>query len=226
MHDLWQLDPMLLVSWAVWVIVSICLHELGHGAVAVRLGDRTPVETGHMTLNPLVHMGSMSLLMFALVGIAWGAMPVNERRLRGKYGPVLVALGGPFVNLVLFLGCAVLAAVWSALVLGFWTGSPVAGEPLAKNLRTFLMTGAMVNALLLALNLLPIPPLDGGRVMAGLSRTYRRVFFESERGMMVGFGLVLFVFFFGGPYLFGAAIVTAKAVSDAVLYLITGGQGP
>ena len=92
MSDMWQNGQSVeLVSWVWWVIFSICLHELGHGVAAIWEGDDTPIRTGHMTWNPLVHMGGMSLLIFALVGFAWGLMPVNpgnfrHRRVRGHPG--------------------------------------------------------------------------------------------------------------------------------------------
>src|SRR6056297_3003392 len=78
------------VSWAVWVILSICLHELAHGWTAIRLGDDTPVVTGHMTWNPIVHMGAFSLFVFAFIGIAWGQMPINPSKLRGRYAESVV----------------------------------------------------------------------------------------------------------------------------------------
>ncbi len=102
------LDPdqrLFYVSWVITVIFSITLHELAHGLMALRRGDHTPVELGHMTINPLVHMGPFSLAALFFLGIAWGAMPVNPSRLRGKYGEALVALAGPVTNLLLaFLG--------------------------------------------------------------------------------------------------------------------------
>ena len=83
------------LSWAFWVIFSITLHELGHGWAAIRQGDDTPRRFGRMTLNPLVHMGVPSLVMFALIGIAWGAMPVEPSRFRwGRRGRVLVSAAG------------------------------------------------------------------------------------------------------------------------------------
>ena len=70
--DMWSESPARLISWVFWVILSVTLHELAHGVAALWQGDRTPEETGHMTWNPLVHMGQWSLIMFVLVGIAWG----------------------------------------------------------------------------------------------------------------------------------------------------------
>ena len=99
--------PFMLLSWIFWVIFSITLHELGHGWAAIRVGDDTPVRTGHMSMNPLVHMGATSLIVFAVVGIAWGAMPVNPSRFRGKHADALVAAAGPAINVGLFVICIV-----------------------------------------------------------------------------------------------------------------------
>src|SRR5262245_41654647 len=97
-----------LLSWVFWVLLSVTLHELGHGWMAMRLGDQTPELTGHMTLNPLVHMGPFSLIVFVLTGIAWGTMPVDPTRFRmGRHGDALVSLAGPAVNLGLAVVCFV-----------------------------------------------------------------------------------------------------------------------
>ena len=69
--------PQLYFAVIIVVVISICLHELAHGFAAIALGDRTPEETGHITMNPLVHMGGFSLMMLAIAGISWGAMPVD-----------------------------------------------------------------------------------------------------------------------------------------------------
>jgi Zn-dependent protease len=62
------------------MILSICVHELAHGIVAIGQGDNTPSKAGHMTLNPIVHMGAESIVMLCLFGIAWGTMPVNPAK--------------------------------------------------------------------------------------------------------------------------------------------------
>ena len=77
-----------LTSWIVWVAISISLHELGHGWMAIRCGDRTPIDTQHMTINPFVHIPPMAWIMFALFGFTWGLMPVNPSRFRGRYDEI------------------------------------------------------------------------------------------------------------------------------------------
>lgn len=166
--DLLHSNPALLASQIFWVIFSICLHELGHGRAAIALGDRTPIETGHMTWNPMVHMGKVSLIVFLVSGIAWGLMPVNPSRLRGRFAEAKVAAAGPAVNLGLAVVCTVALAVWKK-----YAGSLPPG--LYENFQTFFVAGGFLNLLLMALNLLPAPPLDGSRILADFSPWYRRL---------------------------------------------------
>lgn len=206
--DLWHQDKPLLFFWAFWVIFSIVLHELGHGVAAIRCGDRTPIETGHMTWNPLVHMGQMSLLMFAIVGIAWGAMPVNPARFRGRHDDALVSAAGPAVNLVLFGICAIGAAVAAAL------------PEQTGRLYDFFMLGGMLNMVLLLLNLLPLPPLDGSRILASFSWSYRRLISHPNASLWA-LGAFLAIFFFLGGELFGLARVATEFVIGLLLLLTT-----
>ncbi|HEY8746948.1 MAG TPA: site-2 protease family protein [Tepidisphaeraceae bacterium] len=150
------------------IIFSICFHELAHGLVAVWLGDDTPIEEGRLTLSPFVHMGLFSLICLLVAGIAWGAMPVNENRLRGRYGVALVAIAGPATN-VLLAGLALGG-------LGLWMrADPRASADLpqmAQNARYLLWLTGYANVLLAIFNLIPIPPLDGSNIMRSLSRSY------------------------------------------------------
>ena len=96
----------------VTVIISIVLHELAHGWAAIWQGDDTPRIAGHMTPDPMVHMGGMSLLMLALVGMAFGAMPVNPRNFRSRYGDALVSAAGPAMNFLLAMVAQIILGVW------------------------------------------------------------------------------------------------------------------
>ncbi|MSR45127.1 MAG: site-2 protease family protein [Phycisphaerales bacterium] len=171
------------MSWLVWVIASIVLHELGHGFAAIWEGDDTPREMGHITLNPVVHMGWFSLIALAIMGIAWGLMPVNPSRFRnGRRGWAFVAAAGPAVNLLL----SALCIVGCALAIRYGPQS----EPIATNLRMFLVTGAWLNLYLMAFNLMPVPPLDGAVILSGFSESARRFF--SKPGVQQ-FGLLVLV---------------------------------
>lgn len=186
-----------LVSWVVVVIGSIVLHELAHGWAAIFKGDRTPIELGHMTWNPLVHMGQTSLFLFVIFGIAFGAMPVNPSRMRGRYADAFVAAAGPAMNLLIALVCVLLGGV----VVGL--GSQI-GEPLATNLQLFFRIAVILNIVLCLFNLLPVPPLDGSMILGNFSPAYSRLWM-SENGRWFGFGVFILVFIFGFDYLFAIA---------------------
>ncbi len=139
--------PEFYIAWVVLMMFSICIHEFSHSWIAHREGDSTAADGGYLTLNPLRVMGLQSLLCLALFGVAWGAVPVNPRRLRGPHSHALVAFAGPAANLLLALGFA--GVVHAAVAINL---APVV--MLAK-------IGVSANLFLLIFNLLPIPMLDG-----------------------------------------------------------------
>jgi Zn-dependent protease len=175
---------------------AVILHEVGHGVVAYGCGDRTAAERGRLTLNPLRHVDPVgTVLVPVLLGLsAWAAgarpllfgwakpVPIDPRRMRNpRRDMALVALAGPLVNLCL--------AVASAVVL---VRRGAHHDPRAD--ATALAAGSFlaVNCVLGVLNLLPIPPLDGGRVLAAIApRAWRPLFFRVERvGLLVIFVLL------------------------------------
>jgi Zn-dependent protease len=192
-------DPGSFFLIVIVVVISICLHELAHGIVAIWLGDDTPIATGHMTLNPLVHMGPFSILALLLMGIAWGQMPVDRSRLRGRYAEALVAAAGPF--------CNVLIAIVTLTALGLWFrfGNAASDQlsTTAVNARNLLETFGVFNVVLALFNLIPLPPLDGSRILANLSRWY-----DDKLNMLMGYGggavmmVTLVVFLTVGRFLF------------------------
>jgi Zn-dependent protease len=200
------------ISWTVWVILSICLHELAHGWTAIKLGDDTPRLSGHMTWNPLVHMGQWSLIMFVVIGIAWGMMPVNPSRLRGRYAESLVALAGPMMNLALAIVALVGLLIWVPLCDGQIISSFTIAHPLSTNMATFLHLGAMLNIVLMLFNLLPVPPLDGGRIFMDVSPPFRRMMY-SENGRWIALGIFVIFFIFGGVFIFQVANASIEGLS-------------
>jgi Zn-dependent protease len=139
------------------LVGSIVLHELGHALVATWEGDPTPKIRGHLTWNPVVHMGWFSLALVAVMGIGWGATPVTRSMFRHRrWGDVLVSAAGPAVNLFL----AILGALMTMLAAK--GGADVDGEILQ-----FWFVLMRFNVLLFLLNLIPLPPLDGFHVAEG-----------------------------------------------------------
>jgi len=204
-----------LVAWIFWVLLSITLHELGHGVAAIRQGDRTPIETGRMTFNPIVHMGGLSLLAFALIGIAWGLMPVDPSRFRdGRLGRAFVAAAGPAVNLVLVIACGLLCVLW----LRFATSLP---DEVYRGGAVILWTGCSLNLILAVFNLLPVPPLDGSGILSGLSwKAYQ--FYQRPEAQMFGMAFVLIVFITG---IFKAAWGLLLSVAASAIDLAGGPLG-
>ena len=205
--DLWQQGQVVqLASWIFWVIVSISLHELGHGWAALWEGDDTPRRLGHMTINPLVHMGSTSIIAFLLIGFAWGLMPVTPSNFRHRrWGDAIVAVSGPAVNLVLAVILLTIAGVITATTLGSDTDQQLG------NWYVFFREGGRLNLLLLALNLLPIPPLDGSRILASFSNGYARLLLHPNASM---FGLAFFVIVF---WITPVGQVAYRSINDVAL---------
>jgi len=202
--------PVYYVSWVFTVVVSIVLHELGHGVAALRQGDETPRLTGHMTFDPLVHMGPLSLGLLFVVGIAWGMMPVDPTRFRSRHGDAIVSFAGPLVNLLL--------ALLGLTALGLWlrAGGPAVEGSAAQNFQTFLWVFGVANLVLFLLNLIPVPPLDGSRVLASFSRPFRDLTSNPNNG---GVFTVAFIgIFFLAGYLFRGA----GDVADAWLAILGG----
>lgn len=191
-------DPRLFFAVVFTVVVSICLHELSHGIVAIWFGDRTPIETGHMTPNPMVHMGGFSFLLLIVAGIAWGQMPVNPSRMRGRYAPACVAIAGPAMNILL--------AVISLGCLGLWQRHMVPGHisTFDKNAHFVLWIFGLFNVALAIFNLIPIPPLDGSHVLANLVPPFGELLGRLAGGGALGI-VFLALFFFASKYIFDGA---------------------
>lgn len=216
-HEVYHgLGPAAVVSWLAWVIASIVLHELAHGWAALSQGDDTPVREGRLTWNPLVHMGPYSLGALLLLGIAWGVMPVNPNRFRrGRLSEILVSGAGPAMNLALAAICMT--------ALGALDGAAAAGVASAPSTAMhFLYMGALLNLVLAAFNLLPVPPLDGSSILAAISNAYARLL-QHPNASIAGLALVLVIFVTGA---FDAAWGVAANVAEAWAGTVAGAIAP
>jgi Zn-dependent protease len=149
-------------------LMAITCHEVSHGYIADKFGDNTARSMGRLTLNPIKHMDIFGTLMVFIVGIGWAKpVPVNFNNLRHpKRDMVWVAIAGPVTNFTLAL-CSALAL--RGLV--FASAGVAGGSPLASvidPITLMLAFSVYINLLLGIFNLIPVPPLDGGRVAVGL----------------------------------------------------------
>lgn len=215
-------NPSFLLAWVFWVVLSICLHELGHGWMAIRCGDMTPQWSGHMTWNPFVHIPLPGWIMFVLVGITWGLMPVDPSRMRRTYHEALVALAGPAMNLLLGVVCVIAGGI--ALSQAPMSLVPSDKSPMALLLQ-FCLIGGALNAVLLVFNLLPVPPLDGSRVVATFIRSYRE-FAYSPQGQIVGLLVLAGLFVLGPMGLFNPVIAVVTDLIVWVASLLGSGRSP
>lgn len=173
------------------ILFSTVLHELAHGFVAYKLGDETARLSGRLSLNPLRHIDPMMsvvvpVVLFLMGGPIFGGakpVPINTRNLKwGEWGFALVAIAGPLTNIVLsFL--FFLLWFWVGHGSDFWGG--------------VLIYGMYINMGFAFFNLLPIPPLDGSRVLYALAPDGARNFLQA----MERYGIIIvyiMVFFLGG----------------------------
>lgn len=192
------------VAIVVAFVLGIGFHEFCHVLVAYLLGDPTGKQMGRLTLNPLRHLDPFGSIMLLMVGFGWGKpAPVNPNRLRlgPKTGWAVVALAGPVSN---FAIAAVLAAL---LKLGplqdaLLTGRPVSQWGVSDFLTNVILFSVVINILLGVFNLLPIPPLDGYRVLLrllpdDLARAYQGI----EQ-----YGLFILMILFAIPFFTGSRI--------------------
>lgn len=156
-------DPVFFFRYIVIIIISIVIHELAHGVAAISQGDDTPKIKGHMTADPIVHMGVPSLIFLFFSGMAWGLMPVNPSKFRHeRWSDIFVSAAGPLSNLVLGTFAALLAVV------AINSQSTVMSEE-------FCILAAQVNFSLFVFNLLPVPPLDGFSVFSNIFPSFKQL---------------------------------------------------
>jgi Zn-dependent protease len=177
------------------LLLALTVHEFAHGWVAYRLGDPTAKQAGRLTLNPLRHLDPIGTIAFFLIKIGWAKpVPVNAAYFRNPRKDMLwVALAGPMTNLAMAVISALATRiVW--LLMEILPASPVVNA-LFVPLNAMLIASVWINLVLCIFNFLPIPPLDGSRILTGilppdLARSYAGV----ER---YGFILILILAFSG-----------------------------
>ena len=171
------------------VLAAFTIHEYAHAKTADVLGDPTPRMTGRVTLDPFAHIDWIGLICLLVAGFGWGKpVRVNSSYFKKpRRDSVLVAVAGPLSNLML----ALLSGVVYVILLRFYIRMGAAGEVLMRIVLPFVSW----NTLLFAFNIIPVPPLDGYKVIKGFSKHPSNSFFR----FMDKYGtLVLMVLFMTG----------------------------
>jgi Zn-dependent protease len=193
------------------ILLALTVHEFAHGYVAYRLGDPTAKAAGRLTLNPLHHLDPIGTLAFFIIQFGWAKpVPVNGAYFKSPRRDMLwVALAGPVTNLAM----AVISAIIAQFVAQIALMLPPSGVMEALIIPFYLMLKASVwiNLVLCIFNFLPIPPLDGSRILMGLlPESLARPYASIER---YGF-IILLVLIFTNilPNLIGPVIRFANSL--------------
>lgn len=212
MLDFLFTDPRMFLFWIIALVVAVTIHEFSHAFAADKLGDPTPRVQGRLTLNPLSHLDPLGTLMLLLVRFGWGR-PVqfdpfnlaNPRR-----DAAIISFAGPASNLIL----ASLLALFFRLSVNFSQLPLLVFEILAPVIY--------LNVLLAVFNLVPIHPLDGGKILVGLLSAESAAVWDK---FLQQYGLVLLLFillpFFGGNSL--VSIIIGPTVGFILNLLLPAG---
>ncbi len=174
-------------------LIAVVLHELGHAFVSYKLGDPTPKSEGRLTLNPLKHLDMVGIICLIFFGFGW-AKPVSidsSYYKNTKLGITLVGLAGPLVNFIL----AILSFTFIGVI--YIVEIKLGSNVFLSILNTFFIYLAIINIGLGVFNLIPIPPLDGSKVIGGIlpDKAYNEYMRYQAYGMyfMIGFMIFLFI---------------------------------
>lgn len=162
-------------------LLCITFHELCHGLVAYKLGDNTAKNAGRLTLNPIKHIDILGLIMIIIFKFGWAKpVPVNMNNFKNpKRGMAVTALAGPVSNIVL--------AAFVMLIYGFFYNALASGGTVATVIQQMLIATAYISCALAIFNVIPIPPLDGSKVLFSLlpEKAYYKLMRYEKYGFIV-----------------------------------------
>ncbi len=204
-----------LLARCIVLVAIIPLHECAHGLVANRLGDPTAKNQGRLTLNPIKHFDPIGSVLMLLTGFGWAkAVPVNPRYFKKpKTGMAVTALAGPLSNLIFGF---ILLIVYR-LVYGFFAPAAAAAsapvQALFLGVTEILWAMFSINISLAVFNLLPVPPLDGSRIVSILlpDKVYFTVM-QYERYIFLVMAVLLYLGVFSTPLGYGVQFVVRLMV--------------
>ncbi|MGI5827982.1 MAG: site-2 protease family protein [Patescibacteria group bacterium] len=201
MIDFLFTNPVTFVIWAVSLLIAVTIHEFSHAFVADKLGDPTPRVLGRVTLNPLAHLDPLGTIALLIAHIGWGKpVPFDPYNLQNpKRDSLFIALAGPASNFIL--------AGILALFVRFLPG-----------ISFFIIPLLIINIGLGVFNLMPVPPLDGSKILAGILPKMQALEWEqfSTRYSMIL--LLIFVFPFSGRSL--ASMIVSPIINTILNFLL------
>ncbi|MFN4070242.1 MAG: site-2 protease family protein [Thermus caldifontis] len=197
MIGLWQQDPLAFVLAFAALVFSLVLHELGHAYAAYLFGDTTAKRQGRLTLNPLKHLDPLGTVLLLLVGFGWARpVPIYPPAFRSyRLGLFVVSIAGIVINLAL-------AVLFALVVRGIFALDPVGvvltlrgeGQTLSGLLALAAFFASSINLVLAVFNLLPIPPLDGSKILQSLlPLSWQPLLWRLEQYAWLSFLLILTV---------------------------------
>ena len=188
----------LLIIFLMWlpiIMLSLSFHEASHAFIAYKLGDPTARNFGRVTLNPVKHLDPIGFIAMLTIGFGWAKpCPVNTRNFRNpRKGFALSSLAGPVSNMILALGFTVLMAIFYLIYLIVAIVRGLAEPPVFVDyIQMFLYYGIYLNVSLAIFNFLPVPPLDGSRILGLIlpDKVYY-AFLKYERYIGIGFAVLV-----------------------------------
>ena len=185
------------------ILFALTIHEYAHGRMALRLGDPTAKDAGRLTLNPLSHLDPIGTLMLFIIHLGWAKpVPVNPYYFRNpKRDIIWVSLAGPGANVLTAFACGLVLRLIHPL-----SGYLEMGSSSLSILTTMVVYGMMINLVLAFFNLIPLPPLDGSKILMGLLPVeYEHQMMQLERI---------------GPFLLIGIIVVGNLAGIPILWMI------
>lgn len=185
-------NPTVFIALIVALLIGITVHEYAHAWTANYLGDDTARLMGRLTLNPLKHLDLIGSIMILIIGFGWGKpVPYNPNKIQDPNGSIKVALAGMTANLL------VAFILGLAIRLGTFYGIGIENSPILS----FIDIIIAVNLMLIAFNIIPIPPLDGSKIIEN-SLSYESILRYEQIGPMVLLAIVAIQYIFNMPILF------------------------
>lgn len=187
-------EPLLFIPLVLALLISLTVHEVSHGIVALWLGDTTARDAGRLTFNPIKHLDPVGSILLLTIGFGWGnPVPVNYYQLKyPKWGPALVSIAGPVSNLLLVIIVGILFKVLAPAGLNPLDIDAVITSS-GSLMFVFLAFMMFYNIILMVFNLIPVPPLDGSKVLFALlpDKYAHFKFLLQTRGPIILFTILL-----------------------------------